>query len=261
MPDVDNATGEESVPPTVGGGAPPEPTDLPRPPSRSRQRFWRWARTGLLILLLATGVSLLPPVQNWGSAGLTRLVSPPTPTALPLDAQWRVLEARPVQLSRLAPGAPCPTTPHHMAFDYIGAGSGPVYAVWNPGEGRPDGELPYGDAARFNGGQSSGWGGTRATWVVDARYRDAVLIRGRQLDGDHLIRFNGGLAQANDRGSWLDGPMFDELRLAGSTFSRPEQPYSVWLSYTRLQAPGCYAYHVDGLTFHDAIVFQAVASQ
>jgi hypothetical protein len=30
-------------------------------------------------------------------------------------------------------------------------------------------------------------------------------------------------------------------------------------SYTRLRAPGCYAYQIDGLTFSRVIVFRAVA--
>jgi hypothetical protein len=253
MADADNVTGRtRSTRPSLGR----------RP--RSRQRFWRWARAGLLILLLAALVSLLSPLQNGANGVLTHFAPAPTPTALPLDAQWGLLEARPVQLPTLAPGAPCPTTPHHMALDHLGAGNGPVYAVWDP-EGRPDGELPYFDAQqyadRFTGGQSNGWGGTQAIWVVDARYLDAVLIRSRQLDGDYLIEFNGGLAQPFDHSNVAADPLLDELHLAGSAFPPPELPYNLWLGYTRLQAPGCYAYQVDGLTFHDTIVFQAVVSQ
>jgi hypothetical protein len=78
------------------------------------------------------------------------------------------------------------------------------------------------------------------------RYRGPVLIRGRQLDGAHLLRF--GLAFVPST----------ELRIArwGSSAGAPGWGFRA--SSTRLRAPGCYGYQIDGRTFSRVIVFQAV---
>lgn len=72
-----------------------------------------------------------------------------------------------------------------------------------------------------------------------------MLIRGRQLDGSHDARFGSGLDPSR------------EMRLRSVGGSAPggwqNRP-----SYTRLQAPGCYAWQVDGATFSLVIVFKAV---
>ena len=93
----------------------------------------------------------------------------------------------------------------------------------------------------------SNWSGNKVLWTVAPRYRGPVLIRGRQLDGPNLVRF--------DNGSFPPA----ELRLpsGGVTSANGfrDRP-----SFTRLRAPGCYAWQLDGTTFSQVIVFRAVIS-
>jgi hypothetical protein len=70
------------------------------------------------------------------------------------------------------------------------------------------------------------------------------------------MRFNGGLDQQTYQGDWTTAPLLASLRLVGGpTYG---SPWANWPSYTRIQTAGCYAYQVDGLTFSEVIVFQAV---
>jgi hypothetical protein len=90
----------------------------------------------------------------------------------------------------------------------------------------------------------SGWGGNKVLWWVRAAYKGPVLIRGRQLDGSHLVRFDRGVPpQTEIRIGPTDGPYFRK-------HSRDRA------SYTRLEAAGCYAYQIDGVGFSRVIVFQ-----
>jgi hypothetical protein len=77
--------------------------------------------------------------------------------------------------------------------------------------------------------------------MVDRGYRGPVLIRGRRLDGPARLRFDGGRT-----------PRL-ELRIPAtpSYFTR-RRP-----AFTRLSAPGCYAYQVDGTRFSRLVVFDA----
>jgi hypothetical protein len=120
-------------------------------------------------------------------------------------------------------------------------GIGPVYAAGLLG--LMDGILPY-DTTQFY--PSATWGGQKVLWVVAPSYTGPVLIRGQQLDGPHALRFDGG----------VDGVTLQpNLRLMGGPGYG--MPWPNWPTNTRFEAPGCYAYQMDGLTFSYAIVFQA----
>jgi hypothetical protein len=73
-------------------------------------------------------------------------------------------------------------------------------------------------------------------WIIAAGYTGPALVRGRQLDGPYQLRFERGVVPSHER------------RLRGGG----DHP-----STTRLRAPGCYAYQVDGLRFSYRIVFEA----
>jgi hypothetical protein len=154
---------------------------------------------------------------------------------------WAKLR-RPLHIPRIAPGSPCPVTSARRASTDFGLaqGPGPIYPVggfptltfiYPP---QPE-QLWYG----------SQWSGQKVLWIARPSYRGRVLIRGRQLDGIHNVRFGSGLDPSR------------EMRLRSVGGSSPggwqNRP-----SYTRLRAPGCYAWQVDGTTFSRVIVFQAV---
>ncbi len=91
----------------------------------------------------------------------------------------------------------------------------------------------------------SAWSGQKVLWVSLPSYRGPVLIRGRRLDGPHELRFGEG--RIPDR----------ELRLTRTEASTQSRKGRQWPSYTRLRAPGCYGWQVDGTTFSTVIVFRA----
>jgi len=164
---------------------------------------------------------------------------------------WRTLY-RPLKVPRLAPGAECPASKPDDSVDFDGfgiaqgVGPGPAYPV---GLNVADGTLTLGPARNFG---SRDWMGQKVLWFVLPQYRGPVLIRGRQVDGSYRVRF--------DRGSLP--PL--ELRIApnesvywdGQPRGSRGRP-----SYTRLRAPGCYGYQIDGRTFSRAIVFLAVRTR
>lgn len=214
-------------------------------------------------LLVALAVLLASLPSSWRDLALVPFARP-TVTVLPADvtsqrtataeaAIWTMLEQRPLRLPALAPGSPCPVTPGRQIDPAFGpaAGTGPVFAV---GIG-PDGVLPYVDPARWaGGGTGTTWGGGSIYWAI-REYRGPILVRGRQLDGPHAVQFNGGLDQRNNPGPNLAAaPPIPMLRLligAGN-------PWSTAISNARMQVPGCFGLQVDGQTFSETIVFQAV---
>lgn len=173
-----------------------------------------------------------------------------------LDYWWDGLQRRAVNVPALPSGKPCPTSSASGDLARIGThpairgpawGPGPAYA-W--GLTRED-EKPV---LRFeypprpeSGWAESGWGGTKVLWVIASSYHGPVLVRGRQLDGPDELRFQNG-RPGFTRETALRPPA--ELRLTGpETRANP--------ATTRLRAPGCYAYQVDGRRFSYLIVFEA----
>ena len=82
----------------------------------------------------------------------------------------------------------------------------------------------------------SEWSGNKILWVART-YRGPALVRGRQLDGPNEVRFD------------LERVPVKEMYLGLKTRERP--------STTRVRAPGCYAWQVDGTSFSRVIVFRA----
>jgi hypothetical protein len=87
----------------------------------------------------------------------------------------------------------------------------------------------------------SAWKGARVNWRASG-YSGPILIRGRELGGSGAVGFGEGHVP------------YDELQLLGAAVDAPPRQ---WPSFTRVRAPGCYAYQVDGTTFSAVIVFRA----
>ena len=174
----------------------------------------------------------------WACAGGSAAPATRRATSTAAPTVWTTLEQRPLQIPHLAPGAPCPAAkPHAVSPSFgLGLGDGPAYPV----HGTEDGVLHYAPPQNFG---STQWGGEKVLWAVNTpSYPDIVLVRGRQLDGPNEVRFDEGALPPT------------ELRISSYPGSTPEgwtgQP-----SYTRVRAPGCYGYQVDGATFSRVIIF------
>jgi hypothetical protein len=129
---------------------------------------------------------------------------------------------RPLRLPGLGPGGSCP----------VSSGSGPVEPVRSPNV----------KLTRF---VSSAWQGAEVTWRSTPSYHGPVLIRGHQLGGAGVVGFGEGHVP------------YDQLQLLDSAQGTPRGPSRIWPSFTRVKAPGCYAYQVDGTSFSYVIVFRA----
>jgi hypothetical protein len=119
-------------------------------------------------------------------------------------------------------------------------GSGPTY---------PAG-LGLTATLELNGApEVAGYRYVKVLWVIDSSYRGPVLVRGRRIDSDGDIRFGFGAD--------LGAP---ELQLTVEPWAGTEGLPDGWRLYpstTGVQAPGCFAYQIDGTSFTTTIVFQA----
>jgi hypothetical protein len=154
---------------------------------------------------------------------------------------WRGLLRRPLRIPTIAAGTPCPASePAGGGSDTYGGphfGPGPAYPTLGVRDGHAS--LTY-----QLGWGYKGWDGTKVLWTVP-HYRGPYIVRGRQLDGPGVLRF--------DQGPNWTNRLHAELRLVG--------PYAdLNPAATFLRGPGCYAYQVDGRGFSYTIVFQALSS-
>jgi hypothetical protein len=170
---------------------------------------------------------------TWGAAGAA--ASPPD--------VWKRLH-RPLHVPTVAHGRPCPVSKLDAGFPFAkfgvvgGLGAGPVYPMLNGSS------IALADVA------GSPWDGQQVLWFVAPTYRGPVLVRGTRLDRSGFVRFNPGRRPGELR-----------IPVGSSHVAKPGVP-AVGQRYrsalTRVSAPGCYAYQVDGTTFSRVIVFQAM---
>jgi hypothetical protein len=165
------------------------------------------------------------------AVGVIAVAVAAVPAGAGMGDVWKTLR-RPLHIPRIESGAPCPVSKRlESARVYpvlAREDSNPVLRFNSPA--RP-GAIDYG----------SPWSGQKVMWVVRANYRGPVLVRGRQVDGPHSLRFEHGQIPQTER-------RFARARSDG------EQRYP---STTRIRSPGCYAYQVDGIGFSRVFVFEA----
>ena len=160
---------------------------------------------------------------------------------------WNFLR-RPFHVSSLAPGTPCPTSSRTGTLNF----GIPGVPAWGPGPAYPtslgDGPTPifsYFDRLDPAGVYGTEWGGQKALWLIGSGSYAHMLIRGRQLDGPNQLRFEDGVPAFTSEEALHPSP---ELQILFGG----DHP-----AVTRIRAPGCYAYQVDGLRFSYDIVFEA----
>lgn len=181
-----------------------------------------------------------------GVAGCNEGSSAPGTTGSPRRATTLTdLRQRPLHIDKLGAGEGCITARLRRLSRAFGPGlgDGPVYPVGFPRSGVLRFPYPPPEKSLFAG---SGWGGQKVLWVSDPKYEGPILIRGEQMDGSNQVRFGQGSAV-----------ILQELAFPAHSADNWEGGWRNFPSYTRLRAPGCYAYQVDGADFTDVIVFEA----
>ena len=153
------------------------------------------------------------------------------------------LRGRPLQLPAVARGASCPastgTTVTHPGMGGVALGAGVVTVITSQA-----GDLAHGivDLSRSN---VVGWYGIKTDWAISPKYSGWVIVRAEQLNG------HGPVAAL---GEATIGPVVVPPGPTSNTFAGwREQP-----SGTYVKGPGCYGFQVDGSSFTEAIVVDAV---
>ena len=147
---------------------------------------------------------------------------------------------RPLNLPTLARGTTCPATTPRQVVDWQGPaiGAGPVYSVGYDARGN----------IRWAGSQQDGgWYYVKILWF-ETPGTGPFLIRGKQLDGPNQVGFGSDPVPSPE----LVLEPSDEVGVANAA-----PGWHSFVAYTRVRAPGCYAYQVDTGSGSEAIVFKA----
>jgi hypothetical protein len=161
---------------------------------------------------------------------------------------WQRLH-RPLHLPRLMPGAKCPVSGVDQRVNWkpinifggSGIGPGPVY----PGLGGSAGQVTVMQDTQYGGP----WLGGKLFWYVAPSYRGPVLIRGRQLDGTHIMRFNGRKLPPPE----LRIHSYDSVGWDGQPVGSRGVASSI-----RVLTGGCYGVQLDGTRFSRVVVFRVI---
>jgi hypothetical protein len=147
---------------------------------------------------------------------------------------------RPLTLPRLASGAACPAATPRPVVDWSGPaiGPGPVYSVGYDARGN----------IRWAGSQQDGgWYYVKILWF-ETPGTGPFLIRGKQLDGPNEVGFGSDPVPSPE----LVLEASDQVRVANAS-----PGWHSYVAYTRVRAPGCYAYQVDTGSGSETIAFEA----
>ncbi|HKO28413.1 MAG TPA: hypothetical protein VJU80_13210 [Solirubrobacteraceae bacterium] len=147
---------------------------------------------------------------------------------------------RPLHLPSLTSGASCPRSRSGRAAPSASftLGSGPAYPVFGTNDGV---------AALSEDKLRAGAYWHKTLWAISPRYRGAVLVRGRRIDGTGMLGFAIGLRPAS------------ELRFPPERFA-PKRLQAKWRygpTATVIPRRGCYALQIDGSSFSRVLVFSA----
>ena len=171
------------------------------------------------------------------------------------------LRNRPLNQPALAADGSCPSDSFHD-----------VKAVVTSGKGGPNFGFGPGPAYLSGITQLYPGGFDNEIWMIDASYRGPVLVRGHQMNGNQVVSFQEPTtfsgANFSSAGAPPPGPAVDtvtidgaaiafypELDLPGADAIYPHGSWRLFFARTHIDAPGCYAFQLDGLTFSTVIVF------
>ena len=156
---------------------------------------------------------------------------------------------RPLRLPTVGLGDPCPTSAGHRidtkGFGGIALGTGPVEpliaAAGDPLHGVA--QLDPKSSTTYSGT----WYSFKTLWFTQPSYTGPVLVRGARIDGNGRVAFG-------------EGPIIGHLVIPpGSTINEYEDGYREAPGGTYVEAPGCYAWQIDGADFSYDLVFKAIS--
>ncbi len=107
--------------------------------------------------------------------------------------------------------------------------------------------------------------------MIDATYRGPVLVRGHEVNGAGVVSFQAPTTYAGTNFSGAGPPppgpavatvtidgaamgFYAELDLPAAEPGFPQTSWRLFFARTHIDAPGCYAFQLDGLTFSAMIV-------
>jgi hypothetical protein len=168
---------------------------------------------------------------------------------------------RALLLPAVAANQACPITPHHDLNPVVNGGKGK-----GPGFGFGPGPAYLSGIDQLYPG-----GFDNEVWLIDPAYNGPVLVRGHQINGAGLVEFQepitfpvGGFSGAGSpppsapvRKVTIDGspvPFYQELDLPAKPAT--DRFWRMFFARTHIEAPGCYAFQLDGVEFSLVIVFQ-----
>jgi hypothetical protein len=185
-------------------------------------------RVALLALVLAAcgPAPMVAPSASPTSARTDAVGNVLEPTMDP--AIWAQLEARPLRLLSLAPGALCPTSPSAMVAGSATAaasGDGPLFAVTG------------GDAIGLGAEGADGLRGGKVLWIARPEYKGIALIRAARLDGKSDILFTAGRKTLQFE--------LDTRTRAGDATTGSALGWRYLPSTVYLVGAGCYGFQID----------------
>jgi hypothetical protein len=210
-----------------------------------------------LVVLLCTGCGAL--ARNATSPGTFQpgKASPATASTL------ADLRNRPLNSPAMGAGGACPITSSHDLSPVVNSAKGK-----GPGFGFGPGPAYLSGITQLYPGGADG-----EVWLAEPTYRGPVLVRRRQVNGTQLVSFSEPItfpgegfssagrpppgkpvATVTVQGSAI--PFYKELDLPAASSADAQGFWRQFFASTHIEAPGCYAFQVDGLSFSVVIVFQ-----
>ncbi len=151
---------------------------------------------------------------------------------------------RPLHLPAVARGQSCPVTAGQNARNgYVGGlqfGTGPVSMIIGNRGDPGHGTVILGTT------QLPGWYALENVWLSGPGYQGPFMVRGQRLDRPGAADFGGS---SPDMAAFVEPPGPD----ANTNGPYRTPPGSIWV-----QHPGCYGFQIDGLSFSETIVIDAL---
>ena len=226
--------------------------DAARPSGLGRRRYSRMAALVAIICLVLINSLNLSAILP---ANLPLISSDNHTTAHAAGTSWFELRERPLHLPTVKPGAACPVTPVTKLVIQLqtvtGMGDATIFVSSSNVDKEGVQHPQPGDFAHL----ASTYRGLLATWYIRLPEVEPVLIRGAQLDGPDVVRFDGGIEQPKFTDNLLNGRTLTELLIASNPSH--DAPVTSWTTVTRIAASGCYAYQIDTPARSAVLVFRA----